>query len=266
MRESLTARFAPADRGVTLRATSTSALEMRGPFPAFAGALPRYFLRNVTAGMLDGDDYAIGIHLTEGARVTVAPTSAAKVFVSRGAGALLATTIEVERGAILDFDAGLTIPHAGAVARQATAIVLHEGARIAYADTFAFGRIAHGERFAFDRFESSLRVRTQTGLVRYSRRSVLVPSEQRGLLNAAVGTAGVLGSLLLLGAGDRPELPEVEGAYAGTSALPHGIGWQVQVLAARHEQSERVLSEARTAWIASHGLAEVKPDLDPVFA
>lgn len=260
MKESLSARFAPTDRGVSLRASSTAALEMRGPFP---GTLPRYFLRNVTAGMLDGDQYALGIHLDEGARVAVAPTSAAKVFVSRGAGALLATTIEAERCAILDYDAGLTIPHAGAVARQVTTIVLHEGARVAYADTFAFGRIAHGERFAFERFESSLRVTMPAGLVRYSRRNVLVPGEQRDLLAAAVGTAGVLGSLLLLGHGDRPVLPEVEGAYAGASALPHGIGWQVQVLAARPEQSERVLSEAREAWIASRTLGA---ELEPVLA
>ena len=246
MKESLRASFTPTDRGIALRCTSTAALELRGPFP---GTLPRYFLRNVTAGMLEGDEYEVEIHATEGARVTVAPTSAAKVFVARDRGTKLTTRIEVERDAVLDYDAGLTIPHAGASARLSTEIVLHEGARLAYGDTFAFGRLAHGERFAFERFESDLRVSTPARATRFARRSVLTPATQRRQIEASVGDSGVLGTLLLLGEVNRPVIEDVAGTYAGVSALPHGIGWQVQVLARRPEQAQLVLAQAREAWL-----------------
>ena len=244
----LSTTFCAVDGRPSAHVQTSSPLELRGPFP---GGVPRYFLRNVTAGMLDGDECEIAIRVNAGTLVAVAPSSAAKVFISRGRGSVLSTTIEVESGALLDYDAGLTIPHAGAVARQDTSIILHEGARIAYADAFAFGRIASGERFAFERFESSLRITTPSGLLLHSRRSLITPGEQREFLAAAVGNAGVLGSLLLLGAGDRPPIPEVKDAYAGISTMPHGIGWQVKVLAARPEQSDRVLCHAREAWLAS---------------
>ncbi len=259
MRESLRASFAPTERGIALRCTSTAALELRGPFP---GMLPRYFLRNVTAGMLDGDEYEVELHASEGVRVAVAPTSAAKVFVARERGTTLTTRLEVERDAILDYDAGLTIPHAGAVARLSTEIALHDGARVACADTFAFGRLAHGERFAFERFESDLRVSTPAGATRFTRRSVLVPALQRRQIEAGVGGAGALGTLLLLGEGDRPLLAETPDAYAGASALPHGVGWQVQVLARRAEQAQLVLAQAREAWLAPSSRA-VPPALVP---
>src|SRR5690606_15452147 len=127
---------------------------------------------------------------------------------------------------------------AGSIARQTTELVLHAGALLAYADTFAFGRLAHSERFSFERFESGLRIATPDGVTRFARRSVLTPRTQRVGIEGAVGDAGVLGSLLLLGESDRPALEEVEGTYAGVSMLPHGIGWSVQVLASRPEQAE----------------------------
>ncbi len=263
MRESLRAEFTRTDRGVAARTISTAALELRGPF---AGVLPRYFLRNVTAGMLDGDEYEVDVHVAEGAAVAVAPTSAAKVFVARGRGTSLATRIEVERDAILDYDAGLTIPHAGAVARLSTDIALHEGGRLAYTDTFAFGRLAHGERFAFERIETALTVSTPSRPAAFTRRSVLTPATQRALLEGSVAGAGVLGSLLLLGSGGPPEVADVAGAYAGASALPHGIGWQVQVLARRPEQAAAVIDAAREAWLTpsssfSHAARSTAPTL-----
>lgn len=244
----LSAVFHAVDGRLTVRVQTSSPLELRGPFP---GRVPRYFLRNVTAGIFNGDEYGISIRASEDARVTVTPTSAAKVFVTRGAGASLTTRLEAARGALLDYDAGLMIPHLGAVARQASEVLLHEGARIAYAETLALGRLAHGERFAFERLESSLRVVAPGGATRFFRRSVLEPSTHLERLEHAVGGAGVAASLVLLGGDEMPALPEIEGVYAGVSALPHGIGWQVQALAARPEQTERLVTSVREAFISA---------------
>lgn len=248
LRARLCARFTPAPEGATAYVSSTGALELRGPF---AGALPRYFLRNVTAGMLDGDEYEVDISVEAGARVAVAPTSATKIFVARGTGAVLRTRLEVGSNAVLEYDSGLTIPHAGAVASQTTEIVLHEGARVAFGESLAFGRLAHGERFAFERLESCARVVTPTGVERFVRRSLLMPRDSRAHLEVAVGKAGVLGSLMLLGDGHRPALSEVDGVYAGVSALPHDLGWQVQALAARPEQVTQLMAGALAEWHAA---------------
>ena len=160
VRSRLVARFAPSLEGapgaVRADVAATTPLELRGPFPAsIPGTPPRYLLRNVTAGILDGDDYAIEVCAAPGTRVVVEPTSAAKVFRSRGGGATLRTRIEVMPGAELRYDSGLLIPHAGAILRQQTEIVLHESARASWSESLSFGRLSHDERFRFTRIGAS---------------------------------------------------------------------------------------------------------------
>jgi urease accessory protein UreH len=249
VRASLTARFLPSARGVTAHICTEGPLELRGPFD---GALPRYLLRNVTAGMLDGDCYEVRLTVEPRVRVRLEPTSAAKAFVSRGCGASLYTRLEVLPGAVLDFAAGLTIPHAGAVLHQSTDIVLHEGARVAFSESLSFGRLAQGERFAFQRVESSLRVLSIDGCVRFERRSDLVPARDRTALEAAVGAHGAVGSLLLLGGGaEAPlDISSAPGVYAGASSLPDDIGWIVHALGEWPEQMSQPFDAARAQWFA----------------
>lgn len=268
VRSTLHARFQPASGGgVTVRVTSTSGLELRGPFTAAAGSgtLPRYFLRNVTAGMLDGDDYEVTIHIAAGTRVAVQPTAAARIFVARGGrgGARIRTRIEVEAGAVLDFDAGLTIPHAGAAGEQLTEVTLHPGAALAFTEALAFGRLAHGERFAFTSLTSDLRVRNPEGTLMFHRRSVIEPDRDRDTLEMAVGGAGALASTTLLGAGRIPELTPIAGAYAGISALPthdgHPTGYSALALASRPELALAAVTSARVAWIETALASPAKP-------
>lgn len=257
MRSALTARFRSTPAGdVAAQVSSTSGLELRGPFaPADASDPPRYFLRNVTAGMLDGDDYSVSIHVEAGVRVAIQPTAASRVFVAHGdgRGARLRTHIEVEPGAVLDFDAGLTIPHAGAVGEQLTEVTLHPGATLALSEVLAFGRLAKGERFAFRTFTSEFRVRTPEGRTLLHRRSVIDPERDRETLEMAVGGAGCLASVTLLGRGAAPEPPVATGAYAGISALPphegEPLGYTGLALAARVEQAVAALTSARIQWI-----------------
>ena len=257
IRSRLVARFAPSLDGapcaVRADVAATIPLELRGPFPAWIpGTPPRYLLRNVTAGILDGDDYAIEVCAAPGTRVAVEPTSAAKVFRSRGGGATLRTRIEVMPGAELRYDSGLLIPHAGAILRQHTEIVLHESARASWSESLSFGRLSHDERFQFTRIESELRVVDPVGRVRFERRSDLVPPRDRAALEAAVGRFGAVGSMVLLGGqpGEEPELPdfsELPGVYAAATTLPDDLGTIVQALAEWPEQIEAVFSLARAA-------------------
>ena len=243
VRASLTACFRPSGRGVAAHVSAEGPLELRGPFD---GTPPRYLLRNVTAGMLDGDCYEVRLTVEPGAHACVEPTSSAKAFVSRGCGASLYTRLEVHSGAILDFAAGLTIPHAGAALRQTTDIVLHEGARVAFSESLSFGRLAQGERFAFERLVSEVRVLSPDGRVRFERRSDLVPARDRAALEAAVGGYGAVGSLLVLGGGIEPleAAADSAGTYAGASTLPNGLGRILQALGEWPEQVNDLLDRA----------------------
>ena len=250
VRSRLVARFAPSPDGapcaVRADVAATTPLELRGPFPAsIPGTPPRYLLRNVTVGILDGDDYAIEVCAAPGTRVAVEPTSAAKVFRSRGGGATLRTRIEVMPGAELRYDSGLLIPHAGAVLRQQTEIVLHESARASWSESLSFGRLSHDERFQFTRIESELRVVDPAGRVRYERCSDLVPQRDRAALESAVGRFGAVGSMVLLGGppGEEPELPDLSalpGVYAGaTTRHDRPCEWPEQIEARARRAARR---------------------------
>ncbi len=249
----LRARFTATGGRVVARVSATAPLELRGPFEG--ARLPRYFLRNVTAGMLDGDAYCVDVCAEPDVHVAIAPTSASKAFVARGLGASTVLRLEAQAGALLDFDAGTLIPHTGSVLRQSTEIVVHPGARVAYAEVLSFGRAARGERFAFERLVSELRVLTPDGAVRFEKRSDLAPSATRAVLEAAVGAYRSVGTLLLLGdafTSDGATLPEAspEACYAGVSALPHGVGLVVQALADWPETATTFLATVKERALA----------------
>lgn len=225
-------RFTKTARG-ELRAevSSTGALELRGPFP---GDPPRYFLRNVTAGVFGCDDYEVAITVEAGARVSIAPTSAAKVFNADGGRSTVTTRLEIGPDALLDFDAGVTIPHAAASLTQSTEVILHPTAAASWSEVLSFGRIDHGERFAFDQILSTFRLLDPTGAALYERTSDLVPASSREALTGAVATFGAVGTLLALG--EHPlrhrilAPPPTDATYLGSSELPHGVGIGVHAL------------------------------------
>lgn len=234
----LNATFEPARSGVAARLTSTAPLELRGPFPpALSGAsLPRFFLRNVTAGILDGDEYAVDLRAESGVAVRVESTSATKVFTSSGRGSRSRLRLEALPASTLQYSAGVTILHADACLAQDIEVVLHPGAAVAYLEVLALGRLARGERLAFRRYSSALAIRTLEGVPLYEERFDLEPGEDASVIDAAIAGAGVIGTLLLLGANaDVPAIEESGELYAGASRLPNNAGILVRALGQRAE-------------------------------
>ena len=226
--------------------TSSPPLELRGPFLDDGGGPARYFLRNVTAGVFGGDRYEVGVRVEAGGRVRIQPTSATRVYDSRGKVASLATHLEVLPGALLEFNAGTTILQGGASLEQDTELVVHPGGELRYSEVLALGRRASGERFAFERFASALRARTAEGGDLYREAFELLPGAARTHLEEAVGGAAVIGTLLLLGGPTKIAPGKLEGdtsVLAGWGTLPGG-GVIVRALGATTEAVARLLEGA----------------------
>lgn len=241
----LDVRFISTNGRLAVEATGAPPLELRGPFRCLTpGAPPRYFLRNVTAGVFGGDDYRVRVRAESGARLRVQPTAATRVYESRGAHSCVTTRIEVAAGADLTFDAGTTILQHGADLEQSTELTVHPTGTLRYLEVVALGRLASGERLTFDRFASRLGARTIEGRALYEERFELSPLESGAVLDAALGEASVIGTLLVLGDVGIPMPADLEAhtdVLAGISALPRGEGFLVRALGARVEPVRRLL-------------------------
>ncbi len=236
-----------------LDAAVTPPLELRGPFRQ-PGATPRYFLRNVTAGVFGGDDYRIRVRAEADTRVHLQPTAATRVYESVGAPSRIRTRLHAAAGADLTYDAGTTILQAGADLEQSTELVAHASATLRYIEVVALGRLASGERLAFRRFASSLSARSLDGRVLYEERFELAPPSRDAAmgaphdLDAALGEASVVGTLVVIGPGQALDAArmalESEGhtsVLAGTSTLPRGEGYIVRALGGRVEPVRHLL-------------------------
>lgn len=244
---SVDATFSASGTGLRLAGAATPPLELRGPFvdDATPDAPPRYFLRNVTAGVFGGDRYDVRVHAEAGVRVRVQPTSATRVHGSRGDTARVATRLEAGSGAALTFDAGVTILQQGASLEQSVMLSVAPGGRLHYLEVVALGRLASGERLEFERFASSLRACVAGGRESFCEAFELQPHRDRALIDAAVGAASVLGVLVILG-----DTPSIEASllssdspvFVGSSALPRGGGVIVRALGGRVEPVSAVLA------------------------
>lgn len=114
------------------------------------GALPTYYVTNVTAGILAGDRLAAQVSLRPGARVRVAAPAATRVH-SMGSGqtAHQSLTFHLAPGAYLLYWPHQLIPYAGARYTQETYFHLAPGAGLVAAELLAPGRVGAGEAFRF---------------------------------------------------------------------------------------------------------------------
>lgn len=229
--------------GLTVAARVAPPLEMRGPFGGVEGAPPRYFVRNVTAGVFGGDCYDVRLRAGAGVRVRVEPTAATRTYESRGETARSATYVEACSGSELTYCAGTTILQQGSSLEQSVELVAHHDARLRYAEVLVLGRLASGERLRFRRFASSLRVSDGAGGELFSESFRLEPDGGAEGLEGALGGAGVIGTLVLLGGARavETELLAGDGVFAGASALPRGEGVIVRALGGRVEAVADVL-------------------------
>jgi urease accessory protein len=260
---SLAARFSPAGGGaVRAQVSARSPLELRGPFPR--GGLPEYWLRNATAGALDGDSYRVDVTAKTGAAVSVAAGSAGKVYAGS---ASLDVRLQVEPASLLVWGPHLTIVQAGAAYRQSTLVTVAENGQAILAEVLALGRLARGERFEFESLESELDVIGSGGALLFSEAYVLRPHAD---LAASMAGCGVLVSVYALGLPAALATHGLEAAFgaactpAGWSRLPNGAGWAGRALAETLSQGAELAEIAVTRLLG--GVRSEAPASGPVGA
>jgi urease accessory protein len=249
---SLEATFAISPGGVQVSASSP--LELRGPFFAAADP-PLFLLRNVTAGILAGDRYNVSLRSERGARVSVANTSATKVYAMPGGHAESFLSIDLAAGSYLAYTPAPVILQAGADLVQATRILVAEEATLVYSEVVVLGRLASGERCAFGRFASELSVsRAGCEGPGYLERFTLRPAWDS--IDGVLGGYGVVGTVLVIGPGVQSSyaqetLDALDGCYAGASELPCG-GLIVRVLADRSDAALQAVEAIRLLAVGIH--------------
>jgi urease accessory protein len=203
-------------------------LELRGPFRD--SGLPGYYLRNTTAGVLDGDAYRVDLVVEPGAAVHVGASSASKVYAGASS---VDIRLDVGPGALLEWGPHSAILHAGADYRQETRIRLGAGSRAVVAEVLALGRLARGERYEFHRLDSVFEVAGPRGEALYSEAYTVSPGPD---LLASTAGFGVLASVYALGfeastAGECFRCAPRGCGPGGWSALPNGCGVVGRLLA-----------------------------------
>jgi len=152
----LEARFDGENRA---RVHASGPLELRGPLTASK----LYYLRNVAAGVFEGDTYRTLLHCAAGAQARFESPSATKVYSMPSRGATTSVELCAEGGSRLVWGPHATILHTGASLRTDTRVTLHVGARVLMAETLVMCRIAAGQRFDFASYGSNLIVQDGRG-------------------------------------------------------------------------------------------------------
>jgi urease accessory protein len=106
---------------------------------------------NPTAGLFDGDEVDINVHVESGARLVLTTPSAGRVYRARSVKpAVVRQRIEVASGAFAEFFPELFIPQAGARYHQQTELQVAEGGQLLFCEWLSPGRVASGEVFAYE--------------------------------------------------------------------------------------------------------------------
>ncbi len=178
----------------------TLPLQALEPMDLDGDGVATLLLLNPTGGLLAGDRLETDIVLAPGSRVCLSTPSATRVYRSPGPVAVQRVTMDVGRGAALEWLPDHLIPSPGARLRQTTEIRLAADATLLYLDAWATGRAARGEAWGFDLLDSSLLVRDEAGpLLR--ERSILAGRPPRDGLGGTEGFAYVATFLAMRPAG-----------------------------------------------------------------
>ncbi len=196
----------------------TLPLQALEPMDLDGDGVATLLLLNPTGGLLGGDHLEIDVLVGPGSRVCLSTPSATRVYRSRGADTVQRITLNVGRGAALEWLPDHLIPSPGARLRQATRVRLAADATLLYLDAWAVGRAARGEAWEFDRLDSSLFVRDEIGpLLR--ERSILTRHPPRDGLGGTEGFGYVATFVAMRPAG-------VAMRPAGVAMRPVGEGWE----------------------------------------
>lgn len=236
----------PASRARAMAAP----LDLRGPY-RMQGAWS-FLVRNVTAGVFNGDRYEIDLRARTSVCCAVRGTAATNVHGSlstRPAETTLRLT--AEPGSTLAYLEAPLILQAGARLSQSVEIV-RAGGTVIYSEVVALGRLARDECGRFSRFASRLRILSPDGEPLFSQRSVLTPGAT-GNADLMAATGAIAGRLVVAGDVDPAmwdalcaERPSQ--VLAGWDVLPNDAGSILCVIGTSLEPVSDLLAEAaRTA-------------------
>jgi urease accessory protein len=226
------------------------------------------YLCNPTAGVLQGDNLRVKVHLSPDAKCHLTTQAATKVYAMPLGSARQETCLDVSEGAWLEYLPDPVIPFSGSRFFQNTSITISPKATLIYGEIITQGRTARGESLAYTRLDSHLTVRTPDGLPIYHQSSSLMPGSRSPIGRGILGIAGltgnngppgllgatVLGTLLVVAEGVESDLfrvwllgllAEWGKVAAGVSLLPGGGGIGIKVLAEEVQLAKAVL---RRAW------------------
>lgn len=135
------------------------------------------YLLNTTAGILEGDELEISLHLGKGAHAVVTTPAATRVHPTPSGEAHQRATLSIGPEATLEYLSEPVLPYAGAVFHQETEIVLEERATLFYIELLGPGRLGRGESFAYRLYQNQLRIVDREGML-VQERFRLTPSER----------------------------------------------------------------------------------------
>jgi urease accessory protein len=225
------------------------------------------YLCNPTAGVLQGDNLRVKVHLSPDAKCHLTTQAATKVYAMPLGSAHQETCLDVSEGAWLEYLPDPVIPFSGSRFSQETSITISPKATLIYGEIVTQGRTARGESLAYTRLDSHLTVRMPDGLPIYHQSFSLVPRSRSPIGRGILGIAGltgsdgplgllgatVMGTLLVVSEGVDPNLFRVwllgllvewGKVAAGVSLLPGGGGIGIKVLAEEVQLAKAVLHRA----------------------
>jgi urease accessory protein len=194
-------------------------------------------LHNLSGGILGGDQLTLNVDVGSQASVQLTTTGATRLYRCRPGtpAAEQTTTIQVQRGGLLEYLPDPLIPFAGSRYRQQTTIELAEGAGLFWWETTAPGRTARGELFAYDQLHISAKITSQGRLLALERYN-LEPQQQRLASLARLGPYTYFCSMYIcrvgLDAASWLKLERTLNTLAYQISTPGSIVWGVSSLVA----------------------------------
>jgi urease accessory protein len=194
-------------------------------------------LHNLSGGILGGDQLTLDVDIEPQASVQLTTTGATRLYRCRPGtpAAEQTTTIQVQRGGLLEYLPDPLIPFAGSRYHQQTTIELAEDAGLFWWETIAPGRTARGELFAYDQLHISTKITSQgrpLALERYT----LEPQQQRLASLARLGPYTYFCSMYIcrvgLNAASWLKLERTLNTLAYQISTPESIVWGVSSLVA----------------------------------
>lgn len=151
-------------RTVITESSFTSPLKAARPF--YHDDYTEVMMMSASAGMLEGDEFDIRIHVCSGAFLKFTAQSFDKIFnCSSGGRVVRKVKINVESGGRLLYMQPPAIPFAGSCFYGETDVRIHSDSVLIMQDVLSCGRVAMNEKFMFDEYRSRLSVKKDGKLV-----------------------------------------------------------------------------------------------------